>query len=112
MTSRLFCLLACLAVVMALAAGCGDSDSDDGGEPPFPVRGMLTEVDASEAGELEGITLEDGDGREWTFAVLLDNAGSVTAAHLDEHLRLSQPVLVFFRGTGQNRTAYQIDDAP
>jgi hypothetical protein len=108
-------LIGTVLATLALLIACGGGD-DDGGEgsaePPFPVRGILIEVDASDDRELEGITLRDDGGNEWTFAVLLDNPASVTADHLEQHIDLDQPVLVYFRGEGDNRQAYQIDDAP
>jgi hypothetical protein len=106
-------IIAIAVLVPLFAAACnGGGGSDDGGpEPPFPVTGMLTDVSASN-GQLEGVTLREDDGSEWTFAVLLDDPASVTADHLEEHIRLRQPVQVFFRGSGEHRTAYQIDDAP
>jgi hypothetical protein len=109
--ARTLILAAVLVFPPAAACNGGDDDGAAAADPPFPVTGMLTDVAASD-GNLEGITLRDDDGIEWTFAVLLDAPGSVTADHLEEHIRLSQPVLVYFRGSGDNRTAYHIDDAP
>jgi hypothetical protein len=109
---------AAVAVLLALGACGGENAGEEGApstsvsDPASPVRGLLTAVDASPEGELRRVTLLDDDGNEWSFAVDLEPPADVSTAHLQEHAGLREPVLVYFRGSGESRVAYRIDDAP
>lgn len=112
MTTRSLSRLLLALMLMLSATAC----SDDGvgvapaTEAPGEVTGVVTDIDSASIGDVQGLTLKDGDE---TYEILIDEEVEYgfDLGHLQEHLSGSLPVTVTLEERDGALYALSIDDA-
>ena len=94
-------LILALAAALLLSLSCGDRLSE--------VEGLVTGVEARSTVEVERFTVEDEEGRVFTFAT--EGFIGFTTSHFREHMMLADPVKVRYKKDGDTLIAALIEDA-
>ncbi len=90
-----------IALLHLPAAACGGEeigpDGTGGGPTVATVRGQVLEVEAASLTELASLTVQDDEGRLWSFTA--EDFVGFTPAHLREHQAFGQAVSVHYTET-------------
>ena len=73
------------------------------------VDGLVTDVEARSVVEVERFTIEDEEGRVFTFTT--EGFIGFTTSHFREHMMLAEPVRVRYRKDGDTLIAAFVEDA-
>ena len=90
-----------LAMVLVCSLSCGERLSE--------VEGLVTSVEAMSVVEVERFTIEDEEGRVFTFTT--EGFIGFTTSHFREHMMLAEPVRVRYRKEGDTLIAAFVEDA-
>ncbi len=90
-----------LVITLLFSLSCGDRLSE--------VEGLVTGVERRSAVEVERFTIEDEDGRVFTFTT--EGFIGFTTSHFREHMMLAEPVRVRYRKGDDTLIAAFIEDA-
>jgi hypothetical protein len=118
-TRRGLALVATLAALCLLIAGCGESGGTVGASvgsveaaPSSPVEGVVIDVDSAGLDEVRAFTIRTVDGQDVTIRMgLLEKATEFPPAHIGEHLASGEPVRVTFEMRADGPVAVRIEDA-
>lgn len=107
-----------LCVLIALAgialSSCGDSNSDGAGDRDRDrsVEGVIIDVQAASAAEIESFTLRSNDGETLVFQIapdaLADLREGFIPSHLRSHAALGEQVEILYREEGGKLLALRI----
>ncbi len=103
-----------LAVFVALAgialASCGDGNSD--GDRDRSVEGVIIDVQAASAAEIESFTLRSNDGETLVFQVAPDAVADLREGFIPSHLRshaaIGEQVQILYREEGGKLLALRL----
>ena len=110
------CLVAVIAVGLALAAALTSCDGDANGKAAErtanleTVRGMVLEVDAESLISLAALEVQDDKGAVWRFEGRGKVVPGFTPSHLNEHKLLGQSVEITFYREGGALVLHDITD--
>ena len=90
-----------LGIALFFSLSCGDRLSE--------VEGLVTGVEERSVVEVEQFTIEDDEGRVFTFTT--EGFIGFTTSHFREHMMLAEPVRVRYRKDGDTLIAELIEDA-
>ena len=90
-----------LVIALLFSLSCGERLSE--------VEGLITGVEARSAVEVERFTIEDEEGRVFTFTT--EGFIGFTTSHFREHMMLAEPVRVRYKKDGDILIAAFIEDA-
>ena len=90
-----------LAMALLFLLSCGERLSE--------VEGLVTSVEARSVVEVERFTIEDEEGRVFTFTT--EGFIGFTTSHFREHMMLAEPVRVRYKKDGDTLIAAFIEDA-
>ncbi len=90
-----------LVMALLFSLSCGEGLSE--------VEGLVTSVEARSVVELERFTIEDEEGRVFTFTT--EGFIGFTPSHFREHMVLAEPVRVRYRKDGDTLIAAFVEDA-
>ncbi len=89
-----------LAITLLFSLNCGERLSE--------VEGLVTSVEAMSVVEVERFTIEDEEGRVFTFTT--EGFVGFTTSHFREHMMLAEPVRVRYRKEGDTLIAEFVED--
>ena len=90
-----------LAMALLFSLSCGERLSE--------AEGLVTGVEPRSAVEVERFTIEDEEGRVFTFTT--EGFIGFTTSHFREHMMLAEPVRVRYKKDGDTLIAAFIEDA-
>ncbi len=90
-----------LAMALLFSLSCGDKLSE--------LDGLVTDVEARSVVEVERFTIEDEEGRVFTFTT--EGFIGFTTSHFREHMMLAEPVRVRYRKDDDTLIAAFVEDA-
>ena len=90
-----------LAMALLFSLSCGDKLSK--------AEGLVTDVEARSAVEVERFTIEDEEGNVYTFTT--EGFIGFTTSHFREHMMLAEPVRVRYKQDGDTLIAAFVEDA-
>lgn len=90
-----------LVIALLFSLSCGERLSE--------VEGLVTGVEERSLVEVERFTIEDEEGRVFTFTT--EGFIGFTTSHFREHMMLAEPVRVRYRKEGDTLIAAFIEDA-
>ena len=90
-----------LVMALLFSLSCGERLSE--------VEGLVTGVEARSVVEVERFTIEDEEGRVFTFTT--EGFIGFTTSHFREHMMLAEPVRVRYRKDGDALIAAFVEDA-
>ena len=94
-------ILFMLVMALLFSPSCGERLSE--------VEGLVTSVEARSVVEVERFTIEDEEGRVFTFTT--EGFIGFTTSHFREHMMLAEPVRVRYKKDGDTLIAAFIEDA-
>ena len=103
-----------LAIGLCLSSACDGrpgatpSATPEGGGRVLEVHGLVTDVEARSLTQLDFLSIQDSEGRRWTFGV--QGFLELTPSHLREHQALALPVTVRYGDTSAGLLAISVAD--
>ena len=90
-----------LVMALLFSLSCGERLSE--------VEGLVTDLEARSLVEVERFTIEDEEGKVFTFTT--EGFIGFTTSHFREHMMLAEPVRVRYRKDGDTLIAAFVEDA-
>ena len=95
---------------LASATSCVVETGGEESDSETYIVGLVDQVVSKSIAEVDHFNVVDARGEVWVFSSFGEFDGKLTPSHLRDHMILAKPVKVFYKVSGRNLVALNVED--